>query len=119
MPGLDWFWRWQWGLLAIPTILVSAGCFEVFLLGWFVAIPMNIVFLAHCVVFTLQGCQEANAKLVTIACLLFSLIVITRYVDLFESLLLRATIFLVLGGGLFAVGNFYSRLRKRDEGAGA
>ena len=117
--SLDWFWRWQWGLLAIPTLLVSAGCFEVFFLGWFVAIPMNLVFLAHCVVFTLHGCQEANAKLVTIACLLFSLIVITRYVDLFESLLLRATIFLVLGGGLFAVGNFYSRLRKRDEGAGA
>ena len=114
--GLDWFWRWQWGLLAIPTLLVSAGSLEWFYLGWFLAIPMNLVFLAHCVVFTLHGCQEANAKLVTIACLLFSVIVITRYVDLFESLLLRATIFLVLGAGLFVVGNFYSRLRKRDGG---
>ena len=113
---LDWFWRWQWGLIAAPTLLVTAGALESVSLGWFIAIPINLVFLAHCVVFILHGCQEANAKLVTIACLLFSVLVITRYVDLFESLLLRGLIFLILGAGLFVVGNFYSRLRKRDEG---
>ena len=109
---LDWFWRWQWGLIAAPTLLVTAGALESVSLGWFIAIPINLVFLAHCVVFILHGCQEANAKLVTIACLLFSVLVITRYVDLFESLLLRGLIFLILGAGLFVVGNFYSRLRK-------
>jgi uncharacterized membrane protein len=49
---------------------------------------------------------------------LFALLVITRYVDLFNSLLLRSLIFLLLGAGLFLVGNFYARTKGRSEEAG-
>ena len=111
---LDWFWHWQWGFVAISAVLVAGGCFGWLYLGWVMAIPMNFIFLAHCVLFIVQGAHEANAKLVSIACLLFSVLVVTRYVDLFESLLVRSLIFLVLGAGLFLVGTFYSRLRRRD-----
>ena len=109
------FWRWHWGLLVVPVVLVSAGAFEWVALGWVLAVPMNLVFLAHCIIFILRGCQVVDLKLVTIACLLFSVLVVTRYVDLFESLLLRAVVFLALGTGLFVVGNFYSKRRKGLE----
>ena len=112
---LSWFWRLHWGLLAVPVVLVSAGALEWVALGWVVAVPMNLVFLAHCIVLILQGCREVNLKLVTIACLMFSVLVVSRYVDLFDSLLLRAVVFLALGAGLFVVGNFYSKRRKGLE----
>ena len=111
---LDWFWRWQWGLVAISSVFVAGGCLGWIFTGWVLAIPMNLIFLAHSVFFIVQGGKEANAKLVSIVCLLFSVLVVTRYVDLFESLLVRSLIFLLLGAGLFLVGTFYSRLRKRD-----
>ena len=98
----------------LSLLLVAGGCFGWLYLGRVMAIPMNFIFLAHCVLFIGQGAHEANAKLVSIACLLFSVLVVTRYVDLFESLLVRSLIFLVLGAGLFLVGTFYSRLRRRD-----
>ena len=44
-----------------------------------------------------------------IGCVLFALLMFSRYSDLFDSLLSRAAVFLVLGAALFAVGNFYSR----------
>ena len=113
---LDAYWRWQWCLMSVPVLLVGLGSLMDSGLGWLVAIPMNLVFLVHCVIFILHGCKDANAKVVTIACLLFSVLMVTRYVDLFENLLLRGLIFLLLGAGLFVVGNFYSRLRKQDEG---
>ena len=113
---LDWFWRWQWALLAVPMLLVCAGTFEWISVDWFIAVPMNLIFLAHCVIFIMRGCQQANAKLVAFACLLFSVLVFTRYADLFDSLLLRGLTFLMLGAGLFVVGNFYSRLRKDNPG---
>ena len=43
---------------------------------------------------------------------------ITRYADLFESLLLRSIIFLLLGAGVFVVGNFYVRTQRSIEEAG-
>jgi uncharacterized membrane protein len=91
---------------------------EILPLGdWLAAVPFNLIFLAQCVVFIVQGSRGANPKLVSIACVLFALLVITRYVDLFESLLLRSLIFLLLGAGLFLVGNFYARTKNRSEEA--
>ena len=86
---LSWFWRLNWGLLAVPVVLVGAGAMEWVALGWVVAGPVNLVFLAHCIVLILRGCQEVNLKLVIIACLMFSALVVSRYIDLFDSLLLR------------------------------
>jgi uncharacterized membrane protein len=115
---LDEVWRWHWGILSIPLVLVAVLSLEPLPLGgWLAAIPFNLIFLAHCVVFIVQGSRDANPKLVSIACVLFALLVITRYVDLFNSLLLRSLIFLLLGAGLFLVGNFYARTKGRSEEA--
>jgi hypothetical protein len=45
------------------------------------------------------------------------MVAIGRYADLFTSLLMRAAVFVALGVALFLVGNFYSRSRRRAQGA--
>jgi hypothetical protein len=39
----------------------------------------------------------------------------SRYLDLFSSLLARSAVFVALGAGLFFVGNFYARQRRRAQ----
>jgi hypothetical protein len=113
---IEALWRWHWGLVSVSLALAAGISLDlVSLRGWAGALPFNLIFLAHCVLFILQGSREANAKLVSVACLLFALLVLARYTDLFHSLLLRSAVFLSLGLGLFAVGNLYARAK----GAGA
>ena len=115
---LDRLWQWQWALIIIPLLLVAGMSLELLPLGGSAAILFNLVFLAHCVLFIVQGSRDVDAKLVSIACVLFALLTITRYVDLFDSLLLRSLVFLLLGAGVVVVGNFYSRTKRRIEEAG-
>lgn len=70
---------------------------------------MNLVFIGHCLLFILHGSRIQRGWEVSIGCLLFAILIFSRYSDLFDSLLSRAAVFLVLGIALFAVGNFYSR----------
>lgn len=114
---LDRLWRWHWALLMIPLLLVSGMSLELLPLNGLAALLFNLVFLAHCVLFIIQGSRDVDAKLVSLACVLFAVLTITRYVDLFDSLLLRSLIFLLLGAGVFGVGNFYARSKRRLEEA--
>lgn len=70
---------------------------------------MNLVFIGHCLLFIIHGSRDQRAWEVALGCLLFSSLVFARYIDLFDSLLSRSLIFLILGASLFLVGNFYSR----------
>ena len=54
---------------------------------------------------------------VVAGCLLLALLAISRYLDLFDSLLTRALVFFLIGGVLFAVGNLYSRKSREQKGA--
>jgi uncharacterized membrane protein len=45
--------------------------------------------------------------------LLFTALAIARYFDLFDSLLVRGLVFLVVGGVLFAEGILFMRARRR------
>ncbi|MCK5881290.1 MAG: DUF2157 domain-containing protein [Sinobacterium sp.] len=77
---------------------------------------MNLVFIAHCLLFILSGSKEQRGWEVAVGCLLFSALVFARYTDLFDSLLSRSAVFIILGTSLFVVGNFYSRQKnKLDE----
>jgi len=79
---------------------------------------MNLIFMGHCLLFILNGSRTQRSREVAIGCLLFSVLVFARYSDLFESLLSRSLVFLVLGASLFVVGNFYSRQKARQDEAG-
>jgi uncharacterized membrane protein len=78
-------------------------------------IVMNILFLTHCFAFIIHGSKIQKSWEVAIGCLLFALLVFTRYTDLFESLLIRSAIFLVLGAGIFFVGNFYQKQKPANN----
>ena len=63
----------------------------------------------HAVLWIIDGAHTQQSRKVTLACLLFAAIAIPRFLDLFDSLLMRSLMFLALGAGLFLVGNFYQR----------
>ncbi len=69
----------------------------------------NIAALTHAVLWIIDGAHLQQGRKVMIACLLFAAIAIPRFMDLFDSLLMRALLFLALGASLFLVGNFYQR----------
>jgi uncharacterized membrane protein len=75
----------------------------------------NLLFLGHCIVLIVGGTDRLNWKHVSLGCVLFSALVFARFVDLFDSLLMRSLFFLALGAGLFLIGNFYSRRKKLQE----
>jgi len=112
------------GLMLLVLVLaftVGPGLFD--LNRGFIAALMNLVFLAHCSMFIVHGSKMQRGWEVSIGCLGFALLVFTRYTDLFESLLSRSLVFVILGVCIFFVGNFYSQQKKlptktRDELAG-
>ncbi|MFH1124849.1 MAG: DUF2157 domain-containing protein [Pseudomonadota bacterium] len=109
-------------LLAVPVILIiMIGLIVLRLTGhkaWPTAGLFNLVFLFHSIVFISHGCRTVNIRLAATGCLLLSLLAATRYADLFQSLIMRAVIFLVIGSGLFLVGAYYSKAKKKArEGA--
>ncbi len=109
--------RWEVGLVVVAMLLVLILEFGMYPGG--VASLMlffNLIFLGHCIVFIIRGTERLNWKLVSLGCVLLSALVLARFLDLFEHLLMRSAIFLALGAGLFLVGNFYSR-RKKQQGA--
>ncbi|MDM8537104.1 DUF2157 domain-containing protein [Desulfobacterales bacterium HSG17] len=106
------------GHLATPAVLIFFILQAVFggMKGWPGAAFYNLIYIFHCIMFICHGCKTINIRQTAVGCLLFSLIVLTRYVDLFESLIVRAIIFFFIGTGIFVVGNFYSGAKKKAEG---
>jgi len=107
-------------LLVVPLILITViGLIASHVAGqkaWPTAGLFNLVFLFHAVGLISEGCKTVNIRLTAAGCLLLSLLAATRYTDLFQSLLVRATVFLVLGSGLFIVGIYYSRAKRKARG---
>lgn len=112
--------RWEVGLILLAMLIVLIGLFGISRgeVG-ITTLVFNSVFLGHCVVLIVSGTDRLNWKQVSLGCVLFSALVFARFVDLFDSLLMRSLFFLALGAGLFLIGNFYSKRKKRREVAHA
>jgi uncharacterized membrane protein len=81
--------------------------------GQVVATIATAVFLYHTVASLWRGCRDTQLGLVVGGSLLMAVWVFARYVDLFDSLLARGVMFVVMGSALFAVAIFYHRLKKQ------
>jgi uncharacterized membrane protein len=108
--------RWNAGLISFSMLLM---CFELVGISreqaGFFTLMFNLGFLGHCLVMIVAGTQRLSWKQVTLGCVLFSALMFARFLDLFDSLLMRSLFFLALGAGLFLIGNFYSRRKKLQD----
>lgn len=84
--------------------------------GKIATIPFTLAFLTHGILMILQGCQRTSVRLTAFGCVLVILLALARYFDLFDSLLARSLVFLLVGAGLFATGHYFNRARERREG---
>jgi uncharacterized membrane protein len=118
LAQLDANRRWQLGLVAAGLAVVLPG---MFLLarggGWLVVVSFNVIVLGFAALLILEGSERLRPRMVGAGCLLFAMVAIGRYADLFTSLLVRAAVFVALGVALFLVGNFYARSRRRAQAA--
>ena len=83
--------------------------------GWLGMAVFNILFLYQCIIMIASGCKTLNLKTTVTGCVLFAVIAMTRYTDLFFSLLARSLVFFIAGAALFSVGLYYSRSKKQLE----
>jgi uncharacterized membrane protein len=82
--------------------------------GWLGAGIFNVIFLAQSLAMITFGCRNMDGRLVVSGTILITILSFTRYVDLFDSLLPRAIVFLVVGALILGTGIFYVN-RKRKE----
>ena len=83
--------------------------------GWLGVAVFNLLYLYQCVIIIMNGCKTLNLKTTVTGCVLFAVIAMARYTDLFHSLVARSLVFFIAGAALFSVGLYYSRSRKQVE----
>jgi hypothetical protein len=86
-------------------------------LDWLYTLLFNLVYLSHCVIVIILGIQQVSWKQVSFGCALMALLLLVRFNDLFDSLLVRSLMFVLLGLGLFIIGYFYSRHKQELDNA--
>lgn len=84
--------------------------------GWGGAAVFNIIFLFQSIMLISHGCRSVNSKLTATGTVLLAFLAFARYADLFDSLLVRAVVFLAVGTAIFIIGMRYSRRKKEAAG---
>ncbi len=74
-----------------------------------VSLGFNLILLTISVWMMIDGARHANRQYMVRGSLLFALLAMARYTDLFDSLIVRAVVFLLVGLSLFAVSHIYQR----------
>lgn len=96
-------------LLAMLLVYRSSDGSQAAVFAWLALILCNVALLVHGGVFILDGSAEGRPFLTALGCLLITAVIVTRYLDLFDSLLMRSLAFFIVGAMVFLAGNFYSR----------
>jgi len=79
---------------------------------FYLPLIFNVILMIFSIWLMIDGARLANRHYMVSGCLIFSLLAMVRYTDLFDSLITRAVIFLIVGLILFAMGNVYQRNKK-------
>ena len=72
----------------------------------------NAIFIYHMVANLWTGCRDTVLQRVVGGSLMLAVWIFARFADLFDSLLVRGAMFIVMGGALFAVAVIYHRKKK-------
>ena len=86
--------------------------------GWFWAgqsLLVNLLTLGLSLWMMISGAREVKRRRLVWGALLFAVLVVLRYLDLFDSLIARGLVFLLAGVGLFALSHWYRRNRREAE----
>ncbi|MFO7871714.1 MAG: DUF2157 domain-containing protein [Kiritimatiellia bacterium] len=106
-------YRIPWEHYLLPaTVLVSMCGMLQKPDGWLAALPYNLVLLAVTIGMMMRGCRETNARAAIVGSIVLVVYTFSRYVDLFESLLVRGAVFIVIGIAIFVQGVLYNRVKK-------
>jgi len=79
------------------------------------AILFNVVMFVHSILYLLSGMEHVRWQRVAFGSFILALLVFVRFLDLFDSLLLRSLSFVLLGIGLFVIGILFSRQKASQE----
>jgi uncharacterized membrane protein len=102
-----------YGVMATLSIMILSTLQLLPLRGWLSMAVFNLLFLYQCIIMITTGCRKLNLKTTVTGCVLFAVIAMARYTDLFVSLLTRSLVFFIAGAALFSVGIYYSRTKKQ------
>ncbi|MBT1063166.1 DUF2157 domain-containing protein [Bowmanella sp. Y26] len=101
---------WHLVLLAISNALaLSLAYFPEWLSGQILDLLFSLILATHSILFIRQGNRQQRGLMVGFFALLLAIVVFARFMDLFDSLLLRSLAFVAVGLGLFLVGWYYQR----------
>lgn len=104
-----------YGILATLVIMILNTLGLLPLKGWLGMAVFNVLFLYQCIMMIVIGCKNHSLKTTVIGCVLFAVIAMARYTDLFFSLLTRSLVFFIAGAALFSVGIYFSRTKKQTQ----
>ena len=101
--------------LTVLAVTLNSGWLSEFN-GWGGAAVFNVIFLFQSIMLISYGCRSVNSKITAAGTVLLAFLAFARYADLFDSLLVRAIVFLAVGAAIFFVGMRYSRRKKEVAG---
>ncbi|WP_269617586.1 DUF2157 domain-containing protein [Zhongshania sp. BJYM1] len=78
-------------------------------------VVFNLAFLSYGLLYVYRGTESLKGKVLSLGCTLLVLLAAARFNDLFQSLLARSSIFLLLGLLLFVIGIRYSKQNTRRK----
>lgn len=107
----DWLEAGMVWVTILVVLILSMGS----ALPRLVCLLANLMVLGYALLFIFWGTDQVRWKVTSLGCVLLAALVFARFNDLFESLLARAVVFLLLGAVLFLVGLRYSKQSERQK----
>jgi len=111
--GVLWLAEGIWLLVVAPQWAASlVGSERMIVLWGGQALLVNLLTLGLSLWMMISGAREVKRRRLVWGALLFAVLVVMRYLDLFDSLVARGLVFLAVGIGLFALSHWYRRNRR-------
>ncbi len=105
-------------IVILVTIIALLTSIQTLALNSVSILLYNLLFLAYSMLLIYRGIRILRWQSTALGTLLLSAFVFARFMDLFDSLLMRGMAFIVIGTLLFGVGLYYSRQKQKVASEG-